>query len=109
MPESLPIFLCSPIPAAFMLQISASSSAVNGATKPLPSYEELKKQSEKDLVKVGSFLQGKTMVVIQEKKPSVGSSDDPADAEDLIKVPLVDKHAQGALRRRVVHDQLERT
>ena len=29
--------------------------------------------------------------------------------EVLVKVPLVDKHAQGALRRRVVHDQLERT
>ena len=24
-------------------------------------------------------------------------------------IPLLDKHAQGALRRRVVHDQLERT
>jgi hypothetical protein len=40
----------------------------------------------------------------------VKPEDDVSDtAENLIKVPLVDKHAQGALRRRVVHDQLERT
>ena len=58
-------------------------------------------------------------MVIHEKKTvnaaaaAAAAGENSADAvetmENLVKVPLVDKHAQGALRRRVVHDQLERT
>ena len=30
------------------------------------------------------------------------------NAERMTHLPLVDKHAQGALRRRIVHEQLDR-
>lgn len=91
--------------------ISDPSPVEKAATsKPLPSYDELKKQSETELLKVGSFLKGKTEIVIHEKntdkKSDAGSVD---EGEVLVNVPLIDKHAQGALRRRIVHDQLERT
>ena len=48
-------------------------------------------------------LQGKT----ESETPEIISKDSD-NADRLISIPLVDKHAQGALRRRIVHEQLDR-
>lgn len=67
--------------------------------------QHLRQETGVENLKLGAFLSGRTdydesKVEIVEKQ---NESDDPRPC-----VPLVDKHAQGALRRRIVHDQLDR-
>jgi hypothetical protein len=71
--------------------------------KKLPDYEQLKKDAEKQELKIVSYLQGKTDC----ETPEIVSNDDNS-SDRLVSIPLVDKHAQGALRRRIVHEQLDR-
>ena len=71
--------------------------------KKLPDYEQLKKDAEKQELKIVSYFQGKT----ESETPEIVSKDSD-NADRLISIPLVDKHAQGALRRRIVHEQLDR-
>jgi len=70
--------------------------------KKLPDYEQLKKDAENQELKIVSYIQGKTEC----ESPEIVSKDDSSDR--LVSIPLVDKHAQGALRRRIVHEQLDR-
>ena len=93
----------------------------NSQTKgPSPNYEEIQEKAEIDMLKIGSYFRGKTEYEIEEKsrKKESGikskqeqfldkSKEDACMAVDHI-LPLVDCHAQGALRRRIVHDQLDR-
>ena len=67
--------------------------------------QHLRQETGVENLKLSAFLSGRTdydesKVEIVEKQ---NGSDDPRPC-----VPLVDKHAQGALRRRIVHDQLDR-
>ena len=70
--------------------------------KKLPDYDQLKKDAETQELKIVSYFQGKT-----DCEPSEVVSKD-ASSDRLVSIPLVDKHAQGALRRRIVHEQLDR-
>lgn len=75
---------------------------------PLPSYDELQKEEEVNAAKISSFLKGKTVAEIREHKPMKKKKSEEPEAERETMIPLLDKHAQGALRRRIVHDNLER-
>lgn len=79
----------------------------------MPSYEELREKANVDMLKIGSYLKGKTEYEIDErikkrKKDDGGLIDiTEQNASDPV-LPLLDTYAQGALRRRIVHDQLDR-
>ena len=69
--------------------------------------EQQKPREEKveDNRKLGAFLSGRTEY--EESKVEILEKQNGSD--DLQpSVPLLDKHAQGALRRKIVHDQLDR-
>ena len=78
--------------------------------KPLPSYEELRDRAEVDMLKLGSYLKGKTDYEIEEKikNKHVDKADSEKQNPPIPVLPLLDNYAQGALRRRIVHDQLDR-
>ena len=78
----------------------------------MPSYDELREKAEVDMLKINSYFQGKTEYAIedkvhQKKKSKVLEPEFQVDNPEPV-LPLLDKHAQGALRRKIVHDQLER-
>ena len=79
----------------------------NNSKKPLPSYDELRQTVEVETLKVGSYFKGKTECEIVERTKTKKDCD---SAEDTVKpiLPLIDRHAQGALRRRIVNEQLDR-
>ena len=82
--------------------------------KKLPDYDQLKKDAEEQELKIVSFIQGKTdfekpgKSEKSEKSDKVIESSNPEQFDRYVSMPLVDKHAQGALRRRIVHEQLDR-
>ena len=82
--------------------------------KPMPSYEELRENVEIDTLKIGSYFKGKTEYEIVEKTKSDKKNgnnsylDDKEQHDSDHVLPLLDTYAQGALRRRIVHDQLDR-
>lgn len=83
--------------------LGASAAADSVARKKLPDFEQLKKDAEEQQLKIASFLQGKTEFDL----PS-GETSTVEKSERFVAMPLVDKHAQGALRRRIVNEQLDR-
>ena len=58
-----------------------------------------------DNLKLGAFLSGRTEY--EESKVEIVEKEN-GSGDPTPRVPLVDKHAQGALRRKIVHDQLDR-
>ena len=64
------------------------------------------------MLKIGSYFKGKTEYTIEDtisdKKENKVSEDQKEDDIPEPVLPLLDKHAQGALRRKIVHDQLAR-
>ena len=83
------------------MQISEEGEDPEALVEP----QQLRKETVDDNLKLGAYLSGKTEfdesnVEIVEKQSGSGDMQP--------SVPLVDKHAQGALRRRIVHDQLNR-
>ena len=76
--------------------------------KKLPDYNQLKKDAEEQELKIVSFIQGKSEIEHSEKSEKVIESSNPERSDRYISMPLVDSHAQGALRRRIVHEQLDR-
>ncbi len=54
--------------------------------------------------KLESYMSGKTFIESDEVPEKTGAGD--GDREPNL--PLLDRHAQGALRRKIVHDQLDR-
>ena len=69
-------------------------------------YKELRKETVVENLKLGAFLSGRTDYT--ESKEKVVESQLGADDDPKPNIPLLDKHAQGALRRKIVHDQLDR-
>ena len=94
------------------IKYSSKNSNNRDEKKPLPSYDELREKAEVDMLKINSYFQGKTEYTIEDKVRQKKKSDviEPESQVDIPEpvLPLLDKHAQGALRRKIVHDQLER-
>lgn len=72
-------------------------------TKPLPDYATLSEEAKKADLKVRAYYQGKTAY---EDAGSINISE--TDNNFTPVLPLVDIHAQNALRRRIVLDNLNR-
>ena len=101
-----------------MLKISKADRKIDGTDEPLrttekrpmPSYDALREISETELLKVGSYLKGKTEFEIADKNnlknKDLGSEED--ECNSVSTIPLLDRNAQGALRRRIFHDQIDR-
>ena len=92
------------------IKYSSKNSHNRDDKKPLPSYDELREKAEVDMLKINSYFQGKTEYTIEDKVHQKKISNEPEFQVDNPEpvLPLLDKHAQGALRRKIVHDQLER-
>lgn len=75
--------------------------------KPLPDYSILQEESKKMQLKVRAFFAGETEIPdiegAVEKPPETQSEE-----SQLTQLPLVDKNAQNALRRRIVCDHLNK-
>ena len=72
--------------------------------RPMPSYDALREISETELLKVGSYLKGKTEFEIADKNnlkknKDLGSEED--ECNSVSTLPLLDRNAQRALRRRI--------
>lgn len=69
-------------------------------TKPLPDYTILKEESKKLQLKVKAYYSGTT---------EISETTEPEDEDQVIKqLPLVEKHAQNAIRRRILLQQLNK-
>lgn len=77
-------------------------SAVIGPQQPVPDFEKLKKETKEMEIKVKSFYRGDKQVQFNETDTG-GKVDN-----EFVVIPLVDQHAQKALRRRIVLDHLNR-
>ncbi|XP_047536614.1 putative RNA polymerase II subunit B1 CTD phosphatase RPAP2 [Vanessa atalanta] len=73
-------------------------------TKPLPDYSILKEESKKMQLKVKAFFAGETVVPEVEHVETDLINED----ENTTQLPLVDKNAQNALRRRIVCQHLNK-
>ncbi|XP_026764203.2 putative RNA polymerase II subunit B1 CTD phosphatase RPAP2 [Galleria mellonella] len=75
-------------------------------TKPLPDYSILQKESKKIQLKVKAFFAGEMEI------PDVAETvDNPSpidNNENFTQLPLIDKNAQNALRRRIVCEHLNK-
>ena len=77
----------------------------------MPSYDQLRQKTEVEMLKTSSYFKGKTEYSVEDKRNEIKKNKvlEANTTEELEPIlPLLDKHAQGALRRRIVHDQLER-
>lgn len=72
-------------------------------TKPLPDYTAVREEAKKMDLKVRAYYQGMT---VYEDVDSISISK--TDSDSVPVLPLVDLHAQNALRRRIVLDRLNR-
>lgn len=80
------------------------AQSISRETKPLPDYSILQEESKRLQLKVKAFYTGETVVpeaVAPEKSAQT-------DEDNLTQLPLVDKHAQNALRRRIVCEHLNK-
>ena len=81
--------------------------------QPVPSYEEIQEKAEVDMLKIGSYLKGKTEYQVEEKRKGKKKHESSCDIQGIEQetsepvLPLLDSFAQGALRRRIFHDQLD--
>uniref|UniRef100_A0A1B6M2Y7 RNA polymerase II subunit B1 CTD phosphatase RPAP2 homolog n=1 Tax=Graphocephala atropunctata TaxID=36148 RepID=A0A1B6M2Y7_9HEMI len=80
------------------------SSFREEAKKPLPDYETLKEEAKNMDLKVRMFYRGDKQVQFEEPN----NREDDKDLSNEPVLPLVDLHAQKALRRRIVIDKLRR-
>ncbi|TRY63475.1 hypothetical protein TCAL_02092 [Tigriopus californicus] len=87
--------------------MNTSSHEPEDSLKPMPNFHDIKEEVEEQSLKVNSFWQGKTIIEKHVKKDEHNMEED-QNVEEVRFLPLVDRHAQGALRRRLVHDQLDR-
>ncbi len=83
--------------------------AKRGGKEPgciLHFLQSIREEAEEDALKLGAFLGGKTVYEKEvEKKKDENEEEDDSPAPVL---PLLDRHAQGALRRKVVMDQVQK-
>lgn len=71
--------------------------------KPLPDYDALKKEAKEMELKVKSFYKGDRIVQFDESDKAASECSEPEP-----NLPLVDLHAQKALRRRIVIDKIKK-
>ena len=80
-------------------------------------FEKLQQEALVERLKISAYLQGKTEFDKEdsgatkrrsEKGPMKDIEERQNDPSLEPRIPLVDKYAQGALRRRIFHDQLDR-
>lgn len=76
-------------------------------TKPLPDYSILQEESKKMQIKVRAFFAGETEIPDINTTVDQPIEDQPED-NLLTQLPLVDKNAQNALRRRIVFEHLSK-
>ncbi|KAI8429437.1 hypothetical protein MSG28_000077 [Choristoneura fumiferana] len=79
-----------------------NSKTVQREMKPLPDYSIIQEESKRMQLKVKAYLDGSTD--IPEPEQESNSSND----ETLTQLPLVDRNAQNALRRRIVCQHLNK-
>lgn len=72
--------------------------------QPLPDYSILKEESERMQLKVRAFMAGETEI----PEPKVCEKDNTSEDGYTTLLPLVDKNAQNALRRRIVFQHLNK-
>ncbi|XP_013144618.1 PREDICTED: putative RNA polymerase II subunit B1 CTD phosphatase RPAP2 [Papilio polytes] len=70
-------------------------------TKPLPDYSILQEESKKIQLKVKAFFSG-DLEVLTESIPEVSQINTTEEENSVTQLPLVDKNAQNALRRKIV-------
>ncbi|XP_053601929.1 putative RNA polymerase II subunit B1 CTD phosphatase RPAP2 [Plodia interpunctella] len=75
-------------------------------TKPLPDYSMLQEESKRIQLKVKAFFAGETIIPEIEKEERKKSSSEEENKITLL--PLVDRNAQNALRRRIVCEHLNK-
>ncbi|XP_075230390.1 putative RNA polymerase II subunit B1 CTD phosphatase RPAP2 [Lycorma delicatula] len=80
-----------------------NTSNVVGPQKPIPDFERLKEEAKEMEIKVKSFYRGDKQVQFADNV----IDNDKIDKEPVT-IPLVDQHAQKALRRRIILDNLNR-
>ncbi|CAH0394280.1 unnamed protein product [Bemisia tabaci] len=80
----------------------AAAKEKNADLKPLPDYSLLQREAKQLEIKVRSFYEGSTRIEIEEATPQNCNKED----DEGVVLPLVDLHAQKALRRRIVLDRL---
>lgn len=69
---------------------------------------ELREESELEMLKMSSFLRGRTEYNAVGSEEKERNDDDDDGGSQGPNLPLVDRVAQVALRRRIVHEQLDR-
>ena len=90
-------------------EMLTENTAGSEPRKKLPDYDQLRKDAVEQHLKIVSYFRGKTEFDKAEEK-AVKSKNPVGDNSfgRIVNLPLVDKHAQGALRRRIVNEQLDR-
>ncbi|XP_063633433.1 putative RNA polymerase II subunit B1 CTD phosphatase RPAP2 [Cydia splendana] len=72
--------------------------------KPLPDYSILQEESKRMQLKVKAYLEGKTEI----PEPLSTETNDTSEDSNVTQLPLVDKNAQNALRRKIVCQHLNK-
>lgn len=86
-----------------IMEIEDNEYDYQKVTKPLPDYATLREEAKKADLKVRAYYQGKTQY---EDARNISIAETDNDSAPVL--PLVDIHAQNALRRRIVLDRLNR-
>jgi len=86
-----------------IMEIEDNDYGYQQVTKPLPDYATLREEAKKADLKVRAYYEGKT---VYEDAGSINVSETGNNFTPVL--PLVDIHAQNALRRRIVLDRLNR-
>lgn len=92
--------ICKKLNLMELEEESFETASDKNKSKPLPNYEELKKDAETMELKVREFYQGKPIEKLN--RCTKGN-----EIDDISSIPLVELHAQNALRRRIVLDRLQ--
>ncbi|XP_061722316.1 putative RNA polymerase II subunit B1 CTD phosphatase RPAP2 [Cydia pomonella] len=72
--------------------------------KPLPDYSILQEESKRMQLKIKAYLEGKMEI----PEPLSTETNDTSEDSNVTQLPLVDKHAQNALRRKIVCQHLNK-
>ncbi|XP_046388162.1 RNA polymerase II subunit B1 CTD phosphatase Rpap2 [Ischnura elegans] len=91
--------LCKKLNLLDMEDNLESDEVIRKDSKPLPNIEQLREDARKMEIKVREFYRGNTVIKFKDEC----KSDEVIDSSGI---PLVDLHAQNALRRRIILDRL---
>ncbi|KAJ2946719.1 hypothetical protein O0L34_g12776 [Tuta absoluta] len=82
------------------------AQTISKETKPLPDYSIIQEESKRMQLKVRAFFSGE--MEIPDLPATEKQSPTPEDDSTVTQLPLVDKNAQNALRRRIVCEHLNK-